>query len=176
MCNGHFDVALRSCCFAFGYFNPEVVRNTWNTGREKLSPREAARTYFECCGDHGRAKLAGIARLEAFCEAPGAVNDDADLAGLTLYAAARSEPMATVPRHGRCSSSRCCASCGAAPTSSRSSPAGSLRSGPTTSMTVFGRPKGDVPEVAETDRRRIEDSEALTDRAVMPAYGVLDAL
>ncbi|MGH9292036.1 MAG: hypothetical protein ACRDZ6_04555 [Acidimicrobiales bacterium] len=43
-------------------------------------------------------------------------------------------------------------------------------------MTVFGRPKGDVPEVAETDRRRIEDSEALTDRAVMPAYGVLDAL
>ena len=36
---------------AFGYFNPDVVRDVWTADREKVSPRDAGRAYFECCAE-----------------------------------------------------------------------------------------------------------------------------
>ncbi|MGH9114198.1 MAG: SCO6745 family protein, partial [Acidimicrobiales bacterium] len=79
---------------AFGYFNPKLVRNMWDSARERssLSARDTGRAYLECCHEFGRQHYAGIDGLEAFCEAAAAVDDAADDAGLTLYAGISAEP------------------------------------------------------------------------------------
>jgi hypothetical protein len=91
------DVEPRVVTSAFGYFHPAVIDRIWTTAREKVAPRDAGRLYLECCREFGRAHLAGVAGLEAFCEAASAVNDAVDPVGLTLYAAVSGEPFPDDP-------------------------------------------------------------------------------
>jgi hypothetical protein len=41
-------------------------------------------------------------------------------------------------------------------------------------MGMFGWPDGDVPEVGDEHRSRLQQAEDLTDELVLPAYSVLD--
>jgi hypothetical protein len=82
---------------AFGYFSPALVANVWNSGREVMAPREVAREYLACNAALGRAKLADVAGLEAYCEAAAAVVAAVDVAGLPLFAGVRAEPVPSDP-------------------------------------------------------------------------------
>src|SRR5271163_903437 len=79
---------------AFGYFKPSVVEKMWDSGRQKVSPREAGRVHYEACANYGRAHLGEVKGLGEFCEAATTVVEAADAAGLTLFAALSAEPMA----------------------------------------------------------------------------------
>lgn len=76
----------------FGYFEPSLINKMWNSAREILSPRQAAREYLACNAAIGRAGLAGVDGLEAFCEAAETVIDSVDESGLSLFAGFRAEP------------------------------------------------------------------------------------
>ena len=89
------DVEAAVVVSAFGYFKPSLVEEMWNSGKQTVAPRDAARAFMEACAEFGRARLSGVDELAAFCRAAGAVNDAADPIGLALYSAISSEPLAT---------------------------------------------------------------------------------
>jgi hypothetical protein len=173
------DVEWQVVHSAFGYFNPDVVREMWNSGKERVAPRAAGRAFLECCGAVGRARLAGIERLDAFCRAAGAVNDAADRAGLPLFAAISAEPLAeddparamqlvSVLREFRGSTHLLAVvASGLAPKEAH------FLQRPE-AMGMFGWPDGEVPDVGDEHRARLAEAEALTDKLVLPAYSVLD--
>ncbi|MDQ3544275.1 MAG: hypothetical protein M3431_10510 [Actinomycetota bacterium] len=78
---------------AFGYFEPALFATMWNSAKEIIPARDGARLYMGCNHALGRAKLADVAGLDAFCEAAGAVNDAIDPTGLALYAGVAAEPV-----------------------------------------------------------------------------------
>lgn len=78
---------------AFGYFQPGLIAHIWNSARETLPPREAARVYLGCNADLGRPVLADVAGLAAFCDAAEQVCSDVSPSGLSLYAAVAAEPL-----------------------------------------------------------------------------------
>jgi len=173
------DVDADVITSAFGYFNPTYVRPTWEAAAAICSPRAAARLWGECAAVHGRAKLADIPALDAFCAAANAVNRAADPVGLPLYAGWRAEPLAddlpgqamqllNVLRELRGSAHLLAVR------------AASLE--PITAhfvahpemFTVFGWAEADTPEVTADDRTKWNTAEALTDALLAPAFGVLD--
>ncbi len=87
------DVSAAVAQSAFGYFNPEMVANIWDSGVEIMSAREAADVYWQCAADHGRAKLADVEGLAEYCTAAEAIIAAADRDGLPLFAGAASMPL-----------------------------------------------------------------------------------
>lgn len=165
---------------AFGYFNPDVVRDMWNAGREVIAPREAGRVYLECCHELGRRRLSHIDGLKAFCEAAEQVNDAAEVPGLSLYAAISAEALASdlparamqlvaVLREFRGSAHLL------------SVVASGLHAKEAHYMhrpdfwAMFGWSDDDIPVLTDGHGPRLEAAEALTDELVLPAYSVLDA-
>lgn len=86
------DVEPSVVASAFGYFNPALVEKMWNTAKERVAPRDAARLHLGCAHDLGRAKLAE-ADVGAFCEAAETIMRAIDPAGLTLFAGYLAEPL-----------------------------------------------------------------------------------
>jgi len=78
---------------AFGYFEPTLFARMWDSARVIMPARDGARAYIGCNHALGRAKLADLDGLDAFCEAAGAVNDAIDPTGLALYAGVAAEPL-----------------------------------------------------------------------------------
>ena len=78
---------------AFGYWNPALIEKMWNSAKERMAPREAARLYLSCAHEFGRKRFGGIDGLDAFCAAAEQVNDAIDPAALALYAGYRAEPL-----------------------------------------------------------------------------------
>ena len=164
---------------AFGYFNASVIADAWDSGAAVLAPRAAGRAYFESCASHGRTTLAGVAGLDAFAAAAGAVNDAADETGLALYAGIKAEPLAddsaarafqliTVLREFRGSAHLI-----------------ALRAvgiddrfahfiKRPDAVKMFGWAPEDVPEITDSMHEAMAAAEALTDRLVTPAFAVLD--
>ena len=87
------DVEWQVVHSSFGYFDPETIRHAWNAGKEKVSPHDVGRAFLECCQDCGRAKLATVEGLGAFCEAAEAVNEAARVPALALHAAISAKPL-----------------------------------------------------------------------------------
>lgn len=87
------DVEAPVVSSAFGYFNPALVTKMWQSGRNKIAPREAGRGYLECAHEFGRANFDGIEGLDEFCAAAESINEGIDPAGLALYAGAAAEPL-----------------------------------------------------------------------------------
>jgi hypothetical protein len=173
------DVEWQVVNSAFGYFNPEVVRAAWESGRTKIAPRHAGRLYVECCQEFGRSKLAGAEGLEAFCEAAAAVNEAAEVPGSALYAAAAAEPLAGDPPARAMQlvtvlrEFRGCAHLVAVVASGLSPLKAHYLHRPET-MALFGWSEDDVPQVDDSDRQHLDAAEHLTDEIVLPAYSVLD--
>jgi hypothetical protein len=164
---------------AFGYFNPGLLAKMWDTARAKLAPTAAADLYWEACADFGRRKLGGVAGLAAFVNAADAVIAAADPSGLTLYAGIRQKPFAddlpgkamqqiAVLREFRGSAHLVAIrATGLVDYLAHFIKRPDMVEG-------FGWKAEDVEAVGETDRMKLKEAEALTDRIVLPAYSVLD--
>lgn len=172
------DVEARVVHSAFAYFHPGLVQKMWDSARDKMAPRDAGRTYLECCHALGRAKLAGVGGLDAFCAAAEKVNAAVDPAGLALYAGISAEPLPddlparalhliAVLREFRGS-----AHIVAVLASGLTAPVAHALRRPN-DITSFGY--AEAPATTDADRAALDAAEALTDRLVRPAYAVLDA-
>ena len=78
---------------AFGYFAPAVIDKLWNSSKETVAPRDAARAALVCNAELGRSKLSDVEGLEAFCDAAEEVIRSVNPAGLQLYAGVAAEPL-----------------------------------------------------------------------------------
>lgn len=87
------DVEPAVVTSAFGYFHPDGIARIWNSAKEIVAPREAARAYLNCSADLGRTGLADVSGLEAFCDAAEQVCSDLNPSGLSLYAGIAAEPL-----------------------------------------------------------------------------------
>ena len=54
------DVEAEVVASAFGYFNPALVEKMWNTAKERMAPRDAARLYLSCCHQFGRDHFGAV--------------------------------------------------------------------------------------------------------------------
>lgn len=165
---------------AFGYFHPALVAKVWNAAKEKVPARQAGHHYHVCAADFGRAKLAGVDGLGAFCDAAQAVAGAADPAGLSLFAGIAAEPLVddlpgrayqlvTVLRELRGSAHLVAV----------------LASGLTAHKAHFIRRPNDYksfgydettpPAITDADRAALVAADGLTDRLVLPAFSVLDS-
>lgn len=164
---------------AFGYFNPVIIGKAWDSAKVKVAPRVAGKAHLECSANLGRAKLADIPRLAEFVVAADAVNQAANPDGLALYAAAKSEPLATdtagramqlvtVLREFRGS-----AHLVAVRAVGLDSKTAHFAKRPN-DVKMFGWTDDDAPHIDEDVRLKMLEAETLTDRLVAPAYGVLD--
>ena len=150
----------------------------WNTAKERMAPRDAARLYLSCGHDFARARFGAIEGLDAFCAAAEQVNDAIDPAGLALYAGIDAEPLpddAPARAMHLCS---CCARPAAARTSSPSWRPGCRRAHahaikrPTEMASSSAGPT--TPPSSDDDRARWQQAEELTDRLLAPAFATLD--
>jgi hypothetical protein len=80
---------------AFGYFSPALIKSVWDAACAKCAPRKAGAAHLEAAANLGRAKLANIPNLDAFVAAMDKVNNAANPEGLGLYAAIRTETLAS---------------------------------------------------------------------------------
>ncbi len=80
---------------AFGYFSPALIKSVWDAACEKCEPRKAGAAHMEAAANLGRAKLASLPGLDAFVAAMDKVNNAANPEGLGLYAAIRTETLAS---------------------------------------------------------------------------------
>lgn len=87
------DVEPEVVVSALGYFEPSLVASMWNSGKERIAPRAAAREYLACNADLGRARFAGIAGLDGYVAAAAKVVSSIDLSGLALFAGYVAEPV-----------------------------------------------------------------------------------
>jgi hypothetical protein len=78
---------------AFGYFQPELLARMWNSAREVVPPRDAARAYLACAHEHGRRRFAALDGLDAYVDAAGAVIAALDGGAMALFAGVRAEPV-----------------------------------------------------------------------------------
>jgi hypothetical protein len=164
---------------AFGYFEPGLVKAMWDSGRERIAPRDAGRLHLRCAHDFGRAHFAAVPELVDFCAAAESVIASVDPAGLALFAGYSAEPLPADPparamqlvvtlRELRGSAHLL------AVVASGLSPRKAhfiRRSG---DFSLFGWSEADVPDVTDHDRAAIAAADELTVRLLAPAYGVLD--
>jgi hypothetical protein len=175
------DVDWSVVMSAFGYFNPSLVEKMWNTARERVPARDAARAYLGCCHDFGRTHLGSVDGLDEFCAAAWAVNDAArvDPSGLTLWAGlaaqalpddapARAMQLIATLRELRGSFHLLAVIASGVPTPI----AHALRR--PDDVKSFGWAEGQVPAPTDADRQGLAAADRLTDRLLVPAYSVLD--
>lgn len=174
------DVEGSVVASAFGYFNPTLVDQMWTSAREVMAPRDAGRAYLACAAELGRSRFSGIDGLKEFCAAADAVNDAADPTGLTLYAAAKAEPMVDDPA-GRAMQLlsvlrefRGSAHLLAIRASGLDAKTAQFITRPGDGA-MFGWTDADTPDITDDHRARRDAAEKLTDELVGPAYAVLDS-
>jgi hypothetical protein len=78
---------------AFGYFHPRLLGRMWDTAREKVEPRLAAREYIACAHAHGRRQFSDVDGLDAYVEAAAQVIGAVDGGAMALFAGVRAEPV-----------------------------------------------------------------------------------
>lgn len=164
---------------AFGYFNPATVITAWDSAKAKVAPRIAGKAHLECSAILGRAKLTEVAHLAEFVIAADAVNEAADTDALTLYAAVKSEPLAT-DTAGRAMQLitilrefRGSAHLLALRAVGLDSKAAHFVKRPA-DIKLFGWNDDDAPPINASVHQKMSEAETLTDQLVAPAYGVLD--
>jgi Helix-turn-helix family len=172
------DVEPEVVASAFGYWSPALVAKMWNTAKERMAPRDAARLYLSACHAFARSKFAALDGLDDFCTAAEQVNDTIDPAGLALYAGIDAEPL---PDDAPARALQLCAVLREARGSAHL--VGVVASGlrPRIAHAIKrpteGKPFGwdDEPEPSADEIARWEHAEELTIRQLEPAFGVLDA-
>ena len=173
------DVEASVVRAAFGYFEPGLVAKMWDSSTAVIAPRDAGREYLQCAAEHGRRKLSGIDGLEAFVAAADAVNAAADETALTLYAAAKAEPLVEdLPGRAMQLTAllrefRGSAHLMALRVVGLDSPTAHAVNRPG-DVAMFGWTADALPEVTAEHRAKRDEAERLTDDIVRGAYGSLD--
>lgn len=163
---------------AFGYFKPSMIGGIWDDARSRVDPRTAGRAHLECCAAFGRAKMSGVANLDALVAALDAVNNAADPDGLGLYAAMRTEPLATD------APARAMQLVALLREFRGSAHLIALRASGIDTKTAhhvkrpdmvqaFGYTEEDAPTITDATHAKMAAAEALTDALCAPAYAVL---
>ncbi len=161
---------------AFGYFHTGLIDKIWNSAKERVAPREAARLYHAAAHALGRAKFAGIEGLDGFVEAATSIIAAVEGASLPLFAGVRAEPVpddapaaamhqAMVLRELRGSVHLLALTACGVPT-----PVAHAIKRPG-DVAMFGY--DEAPEVTDDDRANWHRAEELTDELLMPAYTAL---
>jgi hypothetical protein len=78
---------------AFGYFHPALVARLWESAKQVVPPRQAARAMIGAAHDHGRRIFAGLEGLDAYAGAAGTVIAAVDGGAMALFAGVRAEPV-----------------------------------------------------------------------------------
>ncbi len=78
---------------AFGWWAGGLIAKMWNSAREVVEPRQAARELLACGHAIGRTAFDGIDGLDAFNEAAETLIAATDPAALALYAGYAAEPL-----------------------------------------------------------------------------------
>ena len=161
---------------AFGYFHTGLIDKIWNSAKEIVAPREAARLYIQAAHEMGRAKFSDIAGLDGFVEAATQIINSIEGASLPLFAGVRAEPVpadapaaamhqAMVLRELRGSMHLLAlTACGVS-----SSVAHAVKRPGDVAMFGYDEP----PEVSDEDRANWHRAENLTDELLAPAYAAL---
>jgi hypothetical protein len=162
---------------AFGYFAPSVVHTMWDSARQIMDPRDAARLYLDAAADFGRRRLDGLEGLGAFNTAAEAVIGAVDRSGLALFAGIAAEPL---PDDGPARAYRHVVTLRElrgsvhllAVVANGLQPAVAHAIHRPDDVAMFGY--AEPPTVTDDDRARWERAEALTDALLEPWYAVLD--
>lgn len=171
------DVEPEVVLSAFGYFEPGLVTKMWNTAKERVAPREAAREYLACNAALARDRLGGVEGLERYADAAAQVCDAVELAGLPLFAGVKGEPVpddvparalhhAVLLRELRGSAHLLAVRAGGLPTRT----AHAIKR--PDDLQMFGWSEAVV--VTDDDRAALDRAEQLTDELLVPAFSVLD--
>lgn len=163
---------------AFGYFNPTFLNKVWSDAAAKCDPRAAGTAHLECAAALGRSKLSGVTGLAELIDALEAVNNAANPDGLALYAAIRTEPLASdaparalqliaILREFRGSAHLVALRAVGVP-----APVAHAAKRPDM-WKMFGYPEEDMPEITDAVKAQMKEAEVLTDKIVEPAYAVL---
>jgi hypothetical protein len=172
------DVEAAVITSAFGYFDHALVARLWDSAREKLAPREAAREHLECCRNVGRVAFAEVEGLDGFCAAAEAVLARTHPAGLSLYAGYAAEPLpddlagramqlAAVLRELRGSVHLLAVVASGVP------PAVAHAIRRPGDVAAFGY--AEPPAVTDADRTNLAAADELTDRLMAACYATIDA-
>ena len=163
---------------AFGYFKPALLKSVLDAANAKSDPRVTGAAFMNSCATLSRAKLSGVANLEALVAVLDKVNNAADGDGLALYAAINSEKLAddaagrllhliAILREYRGSAHLV-----------------ALRAVGVNSRTAhymkrpdmwkqFGYTEEEAPEITDAVKVARAEAENITDRIVEPAFAVL---
>jgi hypothetical protein len=163
---------------AFGYFKPALLKSVLDAANAKSEPRVTGAAFMNACSTLSRAKLSGLANLDAFVAVLEKVNSAADGDGLALYAAINSEKLAddaagralqliAILREYRGSAHLV-----------------ALRAAGLDSKTAhymkrpdmwkqFGYTEEEAPVITDAITKAREEAERITDLIVEPAYAVL---
>ena len=171
------DVEAEVVASAFGYFEPGLVAKMWDSAKQKMAPRDAARLYLSCAHDFARSRFGALDGLAEFCAAAERVNEAIDPAGLALYAGIDAEPLPADPparalqlcsvlREARGSAHL------VGVVASGLSPRVAHAIKRPTETQQFGW--SEPPAVTDDDRARWEQAEELTIRQLEPAFATLD--
>ncbi len=161
---------------AFGYFHTGLIDKIWNSAKELMAPRDAARLYLECAHRLGRAKFSEIDGLAGFVDAATQIINHVEGSSLPLFAGVRAEPVpadvpaaamhqAMVLRELRGSVHLLALTACGVPT-----PVAHSIKRPD-DVAMFGY--DEVPEVTDDDRVNWHRAEQLTDELLTPAYASL---
>ena len=163
---------------AFGYFKPDFLAKVWGDAAAKCDPRKAGAAHLECCANLGRAKFASLPQLQEFVNVLDAVNNAADSDGLALYAAMKGETLASdapgralqliaLLREFRGSAHLVALRAVGLP----SMVAHSIKR--PDMWKSFGYSEEEMPPANDTNKKKLEEAERITDAIVEPAYSVL---
>lgn len=172
------DVEAPVVASAFGYFEPGVVATMWDSAREVVAPRDAARAYLACGHELGRRLLGELGDLTAFCAAAETVARSAEVAALALFAGVMGEPLPEdLPARAMqlivaLRELRGSAHLVAVRASGLEPRVAHYLRRPD-DFAMFGW-RGDPPAVGDAERRLLAEADALTDRLLGPAFAALD--
>jgi len=173
------DVDAPVVSSAFGYFAPTLVAHMWESARDKVAPRDAARAHLACAYELGSARLGDISGLEELCRMASGIVEAADADGLALFAGVLAQPvpedlparamhLIIALRELRGSAHLLALRACGLPTK-----VAHYMKRPA-NFRLFGWKDEDAPAVGDAERRQMAAAEELTDSLVAPAFEVLD--
>lgn len=176
------DVESSVVLSAFGYFQPDLLSNMWNSAKESMNPREAGSAFMGCCGEFGALRLGGdgavdSATLDAFNQAAETVSAAADPSGLALFAGISAEKLAAdSPSRAMQNTAilrelRGSVHLLALVASGVASPVAHAINRPN-EIELFGYKE--APEIGPNDKANVAKAETLTSELLIPAFSALD--
>jgi hypothetical protein len=175
---GDADVEVAQSAYA--YFEPKLFRKLWSRGVEAIAPRDAGREYAECARRWGRMTFVGVEEAARFADLAARVIDQADSAGMALFAGWKAEPLgSTDDPLGRAAMAcntlrelRGCAHIMAILAVGLTPPVAHFTTGGPDRWKLFGF---DIDNPPMPQPGLMAEAEALTDRMTAVAYQVLSA-